>query len=68
MQVTFFGEGAWPREYMLIFAVFDAEGKIPVKSKIISQPDNIGSPVSVTLNGLNEEVKTIAGRSGPAIP
>lgn len=60
MEVTFHGEGAWPKEYMLIFAAFGQEGKIPVKSKIISQPDRMDSPVSVTLNGLNEETKTIS--------
>jgi len=60
MEVTFSGEGAWPQEYMLIFAAFGEEGKIPVKSKIISQPDKMDSPVSVTLNGLNEDTKTIS--------
>lgn len=60
MQVTFLGEGAWPKEYIFVFAAFGEEGKIPMKSKIISQPSAANTPVSVTLNGLSEDTKTIS--------
>ncbi|MDF9831752.1 hypothetical protein [Parabacteroides sp. PF5-6] len=60
MQVVFHGEEAWPKEYIFIFAAFGEEGKIPLKSKIISRPEDVNIPVAMMLNGLNEETKTIS--------
>lgn len=59
MQVSFVGEGAWPQEYLLVFAAFGEDSRMPVVSKIISKPGNSGDVVTVTLNGLDEKTKSL---------
>jgi len=59
MQVSFKGEEAWPQEYMLLFAALGEDSRMPVVSKIISQPSSSGEAVTVTLSGLDEKTKRL---------
>ena len=59
MNVVFTGQEAWPTEYMLIMGAFGEDESMPVISKIISKPGRETDPVSVTLNGLNDEIRQI---------
>lgn len=60
MKVRFHGEGAWPQEYMLVFAAFGDDNGIPVISKVIPKPDHSDTPVEMTLNGLDERTKRLS--------
>lgn len=60
MEVSFRNESAWPQEYILVFAAFGEDERMPVVSKIISQPTISGDKVSVTLNGLDERTKRLS--------
>ncbi len=59
LNTLFTGIEAWPSEYLLIMAAFGEDESMPVISKIISPPKQETTPVSVTLNGLSNEIKKI---------
>ena len=59
-SARFEGLDAWPQAYLMVFAGFGEDQKIPVISKVITQPEKTTELVTVTINGLPEEVKTLS--------
>ncbi len=60
LTACFKGIEAWPEAYQLVLAGFDDENSIPLISKVISKPASETEQVSVTINGLPEEVKVVS--------
>lgn len=59
MQVSFSGTKAWPSAYLMVLAAYGDDKEIPLMSKQISAPKSESEQVSLTLNGLPDNTKTI---------
>lgn len=59
MEVTFSGLGAWPSAYPIVLAAYGDDTETPLMSKQIAAPKSESETVSLTLNGLPEQTKTI---------
>lgn len=53
------GIGTWPQGYSVVIAGFSASSSYAVTSKNISASSQNGEKVTVTMGGINDEVKTI---------
>jgi len=60
LHARFVGLEAWPDSYQLVLASYGEDTEIPLMSKQISLPSSESEEVSLTLNGLSENTKTIA--------
>lgn len=60
LTVRFSNLPAWPDAYQMVFAAYGENKEIPQMSKMISLPASESEEVSLTLNGLAEDVQTVA--------
>lgn len=59
IQLTFQGIEAWPSAYQLVFAAYGEDKETPILSKQIAAPKSETEEVSLTLNGLPEETRSV---------
>ena len=59
MQVNFTGLNAWPSAYQLVLAAFGTDTENPLMSKQIAVPKSENETVTLDLNGIPEETRTI---------
>lgn len=59
IQIRFSGQEAWPQAYKLVFAGFGTDTEVPLISKIIPKPGSDSTLITITLNGLTSEIKTL---------
>ncbi|WP_300762227.1 hypothetical protein [uncultured Parabacteroides sp.] len=59
MEVSFSGLDAWPSAYQIVLAAYGNDSGNPLMSKQIPAPKSEDETVSLDLNGLHEDAKTI---------
>ena len=60
IQLTFQGIEAWPSAYQLVFAAYGEDKETPILSKQIAAPKSETEEVSLPLNGLPDETRSVA--------